>query len=231
MSFHHVKIEYPVITREEKPNGDRIYLVPDGKSYPSLTTVIKAHNKKAIDNWKQRVGESTAKRIQENASSRGHIVHECIETLLMNFPVTEIQKSMQLKAKAVYLSMKKTLVDKVTEVYGLEQPLFSHKLRVAGTADFIGKYDGKMSIVDFKTSTRKRKKEWNTGYYMQLTGYAFMFEEMTGIRIEQGVILAGIDNEPLVQEFVLDRKDFGKYLKELVSWRDKYESAESSAGL
>ena len=58
---------------------------------------------------------------------------------------------------------------------------------------------------------------------MQLAAYAFMFEEMTGHRIEQGVILIGVDNETFAQTFRLPRDQFGPYLKEIVSWRDKYE--------
>lgn len=229
MSFKHVVHEYPKLIRDESESGDRIYLTPEGKKYPSVTTVIKPHNKEAIDKWKARVGENKAKKISENASLRGDAVHECIEALLGNYTTTPFMKKMLPHAKAVYLNMKTELVKSLSEVHGLEQPLYSNKLRMAGTADCIGKYDNLMSIVDFKTSLKLKKKEWVHGYMMQLTAYAFMFQELTGIEIQQGVILIGVDNEPEAQIFKLPRNEFSPYFKDLVSWRDKYEELQQAA--
>lgn len=223
MSFLHVKHDLPVLLKETSENGSRVYCTPDGKRYPSVTTVIADHNKEAIDRWKARVGEKQAAKISKNATDRGDVVHECIEAFLNNYSTSEYLKSMMPHAKSVYLNMKTELERRVTEVHGIEQPLFSHKLRLAGTADFIGRYDNLLSIVDFKTALRLKKKEYVHGYFMQLTAYAFMFEEMTGHRIEQGVVLIGVDNETFAQTFRLPRAEFTPYFKDLISWRDKYE--------
>ena len=223
MGFVHVKHEFPSLLKETAEDGSRVYVTPDGKRYPSVTTVIAPHNKDAIDRWKARVGQKKADKISKNASDRGDVVHECIEALLSNYSTAEYVKRMLPHAKHVYLNMKTELERRVTEVHGIEQPLYSHKLRLAGTTDCVAKYDNLLSIVDFKTALRLKKKEYVHGYFMQLTAYAFMFEEMTGRRIEQGVILIGVDGETFAQTFRLPRDEFGPYLKELVSWRDKYE--------
>jgi CRISPR/Cas system-associated exonuclease Cas4 (RecB family) len=222
-----VKHDFPTLIREDV-NGERIYSTPDGKKYPSVTTVIADHNKEAIDKWKARVGQKEAKRISENASTRGDIVHLALEALLNNHSTAEIVKEMMPHAKAVYLNMKTEVERRVSAVHGLEQPLFSHKLRMGGTTDCIAEYDNLLSIVDFKTSLRLKKKEWVHGYFMQLTAYAFMFQEMTGLKIEQGVILIGVDNETFAQTFRLPRAEFDPYFKDLVSWRDKYEKREAA---
>jgi genome maintenance exonuclease 1 len=228
VGFLHVKHEFPTLLKETAEDGSRIYLTPDGKRYPSVTTVIAPHNKAAIDKWKDRVGHAKAKKISENASERGDIVHLALEALLNNYSTGEIVKTMMPHAKHVYLNMKTELERRLTEVHGLEQPLFSHKLRLAGTTDCIAKYDNLLSIVDFKTALRLKKTEYVQGYFMQLAAYAFMFEEMTGHRIEQGVILIGVDGETFAQTFRLPRDKFGPYLKEIVSWRDKYEQGEAA---
>lgn len=228
MAFVHVKHDYPTLIRETAEDGQRIYLTPDGKKYPSVTTILKDHNKEAIDKWKARVGEAEAKKITNKASTRGDAVHECIEAYLNNYPTSDFLKTMLPNAKSVYLNMRNELEKHVTEVHGIEQPLFSRKLRLAGTTDFVGKYDNLMSIVDMKTALRLKKKEYVQGYFMQLTAYAFMFQEMTGIKIEQGVILIGVDNETFAQTFRLPKTEFGKYLKDVISWRDKYEQREAA---
>lgn len=228
MSFVHVKHKFPSLLREETEDGSRVYCTPDGKRYPSVTTVIAPHNKDAIDRWKNRIGHAKAAKISKNSSERGDAVHEAIEALLNNYSTSEYMKTMMPHAKVVYLNMKKELEQRVSEIHGLEQPLFSHKLRLAGTTDCIANYDNLLSIVDFKTALRLKKTEYVQGYFMQLSAYAFMFEEMTGLRIEQGVILIGVDNETFAQTFKLPRAKFGPYLKEIVSWRDKYEQREAA---
>lgn len=227
MSFKHVKHDLPNLIREDM-NGERIYSTPTGERYPSVTTVISPHNKEAIDKWKARVGEAKAKRITDNASERGDIVHLALEALLNNFSTSEIVKGMMPHAKAVYLNMKREIEQRLTEVHGLEQPLFSHTLRLAGTTDCIARYDNKLSIVDFKTALRLKKKEYVHGYFMQLVAYSYMFEEMTGESIDQGVILIGVDNETFAQTFRLPKEQYGEYLLDLISWRDKYEQREAT---
>ena len=223
MVFQHVKHDFPSIIREEV-DGARLYLTPDGKQYPSVTTVIKDHNKEAIDKWKARVGVEKANSVSRIASNRGDNVHEALEALLLNKPVP----SLFPHEKAVYVNMKKELVRRVSEIHGLEQPLFSHKLRLAGTTDCIARWDDKLSIVDFKTSLRLKKKEWVHGYFMQLVAYSYMFEEMTGHEIEQGIILIGVDNCDFAQTFRLPKAEYGEYLLDLMSWRDKYEGREAA---
>ncbi len=228
MTFQHVKHDFPSLIREESETGERLYLTPDGKKYPSVTTVIADHNKEGIDRWKARVGHAKAKKIADNASERGDIVHLALEALLNNHSTAEIIKQMMPHAKAVYVNMKTEVERRLSVVHGLEQPLFSHKLRMAGTTDCIAVYDDMLSIVDFKTALRLKKKEYVHGYFMQLTAYAFMFQEMTGLKIEQGVILIGVDNETFAQTFRLPRSEFDPYFKDLVSWRDKYEGREAA---
>lgn len=228
MIFKHVKHDFPILIRESSGDGQRIYLTPDGKKYPSVTTVIADHNKESIDKWKDRVGHAEAKAISTHASNRGDAVHEALEALLQNYPTADFTSKMMPHAKAVYLNMKRDIEEHISEVHGIEQPLFSHKLRLAGTTDFVGKYDNLMSIVDFKTALRLKKPKYLNGYYMQLTAYAFMFQEMTGIPIEQGVILIGVDGETQAQVFKLPRVDFSPHFKSLISWRDKYEERKAA---
>lgn len=228
MAFAHVKHDFPTLIKETAEDGKRIYRTPDGKGYPSVTTVLADHNKAAIDKWKDRVGHAEAKKISDRASTRGDAVHECIEAYLSNYPTSDFLKTMLPNAKSVYLNMRKELDRRLTEVHGLEQPMFTHKLRLAGTADCIGVYDNLLSIVDFKTALRLKKKEYVHGYFMQLTAYAFMFQEMTGLKIEQGVILIGVDNETFAQTFKLPKAEFGRYILEVIEWRDKYEQREAA---
>jgi genome maintenance exonuclease 1 len=220
-TFTHVKHSLPDLVREQV-NDDRLYVAPNGLKYPSVTTVISQHNKEAVDKWKASVGETAAKRISKKATDRGTAVHKAIETLLNNEDTSSL--GLMPDAKSVYVNMKKELIERLSEVHALEQPLYSHNLRMAGTTDCVAVYDDKLSIVDFKTSTKLKKKEWMRGYFMQGVAYSEMWEELTNSKIEQVVILIGVDNCNFAQTFRLPKNDFGQYLDELLMWRDKYEA-------
>ena len=47
----------------------RRYITPSGDAYPSVTTVLSEYNKKAILEWRQRVGAEEANKISRVAAS------------------------------------------------------------------------------------------------------------------------------------------------------------------
>lgn len=224
--FTHVHYDFPTLIRENV-NGDRVYSTPDGKKYPSVTTVIADHNKAGLDKWRARVGEKEANKISNKASTRGTSVHKALETLLRNEDTSELV--MMPQSKILYVRLKHELQAHLREVHAIETPLFSHELRLAGTTDLVGLYDDTLSIVDFKTSLKPKRKEWVTGYFMQGVAYSHMFEEMTGKIVNQIVVLIGVDNQNYCQTFKLKKDQYTRYLNDLISYRDKYERSLEKA--
>jgi hypothetical protein len=96
----------------------------------------------------------------------------------------------------------KPYLDKhVTKIGGLEIPLYSDKLRVAGRVDCLCKWDGEWTILDFKTSRHEKFKEDIDNYFMQASCYSFMTLERLGILPKKIVILMTIDGgQPKVFE-------------------------------
>ena len=114
----------------------------------------------------------------------------------------------------LFKQLKKTVLEKIDNIRSQECSLFHSKYRVAGRVDCIAEYDGKLSIIDFKTSTKERTDEYNENYYIQ-TAYAEMFEEQTGTPIEQIVILV-VTEDGVVQEFVKNKYDYIPLLVEFI---------------
>jgi ATP-dependent exoDNAse (exonuclease V) beta subunit len=48
----------------------------------------------------------------------------------------------------------------IDNIYGVEYPLYSYKLRTAGRTDLIAQWQGTNAIIDFKTSRNYKKEEW-----------------------------------------------------------------------
>jgi genome maintenance exonuclease 1 len=82
-----------------------------------------------------------------------------------------------------------------------ECTLFSDHLKLAGSCDLIADYDGRLSIIDYKTSSKLKRKEWIEGYFMQASLYAYMLWEMTGILVKDIVIIIGVDDSLEAQVF------------------------------
>lgn len=181
------------LERITTPDGKRVYKTPSGFAYPSVTTVTGLHTAKAIAEWRARVGNEEANRISARASGRGTRIHNLCEKYLLG------ESAEPNMFDAELFGTLKPHLNKIDNIHCLEDPLYSDHLQVAGTVDCIAEYEGKLSVIDFKTSSRVKDRDDIHNYFMQCSAYAVAFEERTGIPVNRLVILMGIDDEkPLV---------------------------------
>lgn len=191
--FNHIYHEFSKLERDTLPDGSRTYRTPSGKSYPSVTTVTGLHSKQAIMEWRKRVGEEEANKISSRAASRGTRIHSLCEDFLSNKEVRPGMFDHEL-----WKSIQPFLLD-INNIHALESPLYSDHLQVAGTVDCIAEYQGRLSVVDFKTSSRVKTRDDIHNYFMQCSAYAVAFEERTKIPVSRLVVIMAVeDSEPLV---------------------------------
>ena len=225
MKFKHIGCDIDYDLETETINGKRFYKTPEGLLYPSVTTITSQHGKDKIIEWRKRVGEEEANRISTKASNRGTKVHKICENYLNNEEdyartnPAHIHKTMP-DTIAMFKSLQPLLDEHVNNIHALEIPLYSHHLKVAGRVDCIAEYDGKLSIIDFKTSNKLKDESWIKGYFMQCSAYAVMYEERTGIPVSQIVIMIAVDSEH-PQVFIKKRND---YIKDFISYREAYDA-------
>jgi len=196
MEFIHEKVDlgYEDLVADTRPSG-RTYRTPDGRDYPSITTVLSILSEESIAKWRARVGDEEANKIGQKASGRGTLVHSIIERYLLNEDITEFLPHIRQSLENV----RPILDERLGKIFGLEVGLYSSHLGLAGRVDCVAEFDGVPSIVDFKTSKRVKKKEHISNYFAQMAGYAVMWEERTNKPITNTVIIMDVDdNEPLV---------------------------------
>lgn len=192
MFTHTTPYEITKLKRVEE-GGKRYYMTPSGNKYPSVTTVSGIFAKEGIVQWRKLVGEEQATKITTQASVRGTAVHKLCEDYINNEP--DFLEG-HMPANVASFNHIKDIIDRnINNVVMQECPLYSDYLRVAGTVDCIAEWNGKLSIIDFKTSRKIKKKEWIENYFMQEAAYAVMFEERTGKSVSQLVTLISVDNE------------------------------------
>ena len=194
-------------------DGKRFYVTPDGNNYPSITTILAQQENLGLEAWKAKVGEKEARRISKESARIGTAVHQMAEFYLSNYIIKLKDEDKKIVDTFNRLRF---LLGNINNIVGVEIPLFSDLLRVAGTTDCIAEYNGQLSIIDFKTSRKPKKEEWIDDYYMQTFAYKLMFEEMTGIEIQQIVILVACVESFDVQVFKKPAKDADEWLEKLV---------------
>jgi len=211
MIFKHEPIDlgYDKLNRVTTDSG-RVYTDPDNNPYPSVTTVLSILSEEGIAAWRARVGAEEANRISSKASKRGTAVHSLLEKYIANELIMDSCNVMPHIAQTFY-DVKPVIDQSLTKVYAQEAPLYSTHLGLAGTVDCVGVWNGKNSVIDWKTSMKLKPKKWISNYFMQCAAYAIMWEERTGMPITQIVVCIAVDNEQ-PQVFIEHRDNWDKEL-------------------
>ena len=216
--FKHDEVSVPELSTKNI-NRKRFYQTPEGKLYPSITTVLQKRKMAGLMEWRKNVGDEVANYIARTAAHRGTKVHHMCEDFLNNmesdYPEKWAEHKKNFLPYVLFSQIKPVLMQKVNNIFAQECGLYSDKYKVAGRVDCIGEYNGVPSIIDFKTSTKERNDDWNESYYIQASAYAEMFEERTGIEINQIVILV-VTEDGIVQEFIKTKHDYLPLLVETI---------------
>ena len=198
---------------EIQKSGKRFYSTPDGE-FPSVTTVVGYGKQNFFAEWRRKNPEESRRVL-----ARGTKLHSLIESYLNN--ETLDFDNMLPNFKVLFNQIKPEL-DKIQNIVAIETPLWSKTLGLAGRTDCIAEYDGKLSIIDFKASSKEKRKQDVESYFTQATAYALMFQERTGIIVENFAILISCE-DGLTQVFQNKPIKYVKKLKSvIVSYRNNH---------
>ena len=223
-NMYNPKFNYQPIPRENV-NGRRLYATPDGNKLPSVTTILDAtkseESKKALQNWRNRVGHEQAQQITTEAANRGTRMHTYLEQYVRDGVIKDRGTNpFSWASHAMAHTVVEHGLKNVTEFWGIEVPLYFPQV-YAGTTDGAGIHLNQESILDYKQTNKPKKREWIDDYFVQLCAYAEAHNELHGTKIQKGVILMcvkpALDEQmnmvtlPEYQEFVLEGREFDKY--------------------
>ncbi len=183
-------------------NRRRVYEI-NGHQYPGVTTVLSAtkpaETRKALYEWRQRIGTEAAQSISNKASSAGTRLHKQIAAFLRGDEV-----DIPADLGGYWTSMQPILND-VEEALLVEGAVW-HEAGYVGFPDAVMVYQGKLCVCDWKTALKPKKLEWIGDYCLQVSAYAQAIEqvyEASGIEIAGALIAIALDDAP-AQAFWLD---------------------------
>ena len=218
------KFNYPKSTRSII-NGSRHYLL-NGTNLPSVTTILKEtqsqEDKARLAEWKERVGHKEAERISTEAKNRGSTMHSYLEKYLLgqlNEELLEEKNKSKIMAETI---IENGIKNKLSEIWGAEATVYFPN-KYAGTADCIGIYDGKESLIDFKQANKIKREEFIDDYYLQLGAYSLAHNTVHNSKINQGIILlCTIDN--LFQDFKIEGDQLVNYQNKFLEKVEEFYS-------
>jgi genome maintenance exonuclease 1 len=205
--FKHNFVPFVELTTETI-DGKRHYVLPDGTTkLKSVTTIIsEKSDKTALYEWRKRIGDEEANRISTQAARRGTSIHKIAERYVLN-EENIFKDEMPINVET-FKSIRNILDNHVDNILGVELPLYSKALKCAGRTDLVAEYDGRLSIIDFKTSRKPKKEEWIENYFIQSTVYSMMFEWTYKFSVPQIAIIIAVDDEKTPQTFVMERSKY-----------------------
>ena len=214
--------------KRETTTEGRKYVAPDGNKLPSVTTILDATKpieaKKALIEWRRRVGEQKAKEITTEAAGRGTRMHKYLENYVLTGETGEPGSNPYSKQSH---QMAHTIISQglsnCPEFWGTEVSLYFPKV-YAGTTDLVGLHSGDEAILDFKQTNKPKKREWIEDYFLQLCAYAAAHNEVHGTDIKQGVILMAVAPK-LLEDNTFARPEFQTWTvsgNEWTIWMDRW---------
>jgi hypothetical protein len=194
----------------------------DGLRLPSVTTILQQLPEPMfVTIWKQKIGPEKYKEEMEWYGARGSVIHLMCENHFAwaNEPIPtdpELQKF--VKGFHYFYTAYRHLLSPVDSEYLLEGELFSIDLGIAGRYDMICRVAGKITLIDFKTSTNSKISDGNKKKHsLQLSGYIAMWNaKHPDLQIEQAMIVMFTDSKKtgLWEVFMVSLEDLEK------AWKD-----------
>ena len=218
--FDFVKVDFK--ETEVQPvnkDGVRFYKIPDtDKYFPSVTSITSFKNAQFFKDWRNKIGENEANRITARATQRGTAFHNLAEDYFKGELNTDTYLENNPLSVRMFQSAKSTL-NRIDNIHCLETFLYSHYLGLAGRVDCIAEYEGKLSVIDFKTSTKPKKESWIENYFVQETAYAVMYYERCGVKVDSIVTIISTEEGSMQ---VIQKTDLDYYYQLLVEYINEF---------
>jgi genome maintenance exonuclease 1 len=217
--FHYKKLE-----RIDAPTG-RLYVLPDGSSIPSVTTILdRTKDKAALKEWADRVGQAEADRQKDQASYIGTNMHATLECIIKGDIMKFGTDWLAMKGHLMALTLANKYFGAISEIHGSEVSLH-YGQQYAGSTDLVATYRGKLAIVDFKQSVKPKRHEYITDYFHQLAAYAVAHDWMHGTDIDFGAVLIAVQ-DGTTQEFTTTGREWRNFKTQ---WMARLTLAQQAA--
>lgn len=166
----------------------RFYRHANGNFYPSVTTILDCYPKSAaFFEWLKKNGEDSDE-IRDEAGRKGSVVHQVCEDYDNGIECTLLNEYFKPQYKQIEWAMFERYVEFREkfkyELVANELHYISPSFGFAGTLDRVFRVDGKLILVDIKTSNALHNHYW-----LQQAAYKALWDEVNTEKIDQIKVL------------------------------------------
>jgi len=189
--------------------------------FPSITTILSAKSSRGLDRWRQRLGDKAADTIKNSSASRGKSLHAISEKYLITGDAKQALTGV-MPDQIIQFKAWQPVLDRINDIRGIELPVYSEQLGIAGTMDVAGSFDGDEAIIDFKNARKPKLPEYVESHFIQATAYQRMLHERSGWNPKKLVILVAVfDHEPQVFVEDISKRHVINLVKAIEHWKGK----------
>ena len=178
------KYNYPIYN-VSKINNIRFYSVSESLNVPSVTSILR------LTSLKQPINFSLNHKT--DSMEIGNYMHKYLEHYVSKNNDFHCDTKNYVIAKKLAQIIIDNFIKDLDEAWGTEVSVL-YKNLYAGTIDLIGIKDEKLSVIDYKSSYRKKTKEEMEEHFLQLAAYAIAHDWQYETKIDSIIVFLAIRN-------------------------------------
>lgn len=159
----------------------------DGIKVPSVTRVVDGCFPKNLTDWALLVGKEEYDNVINEAIEIGNDTHKWVEDYITYGHVCSNPANHISHPVNAFLKWNDRFKPSWNDA---ERKIYCDKYKYAGTVDAVAKINGRVCVIDFKTSKKIYKP-----YYLQVTAYAQAIKRIDGLRQWPLGIILRLDKE------------------------------------
>ena len=171
------KYNYQTFTTNKVDNL-RYYCLSEHLNVPSVTSIIKF--------TKAGYHQTIPKKIT-NPMEIGDMMHKYLQQYLTDTPNSIIKTSNSYLAESLAQIVIDNLISKLDEIWGSEVSVY-YTDKYAGTIDLIGIYDGRICIIDYKSSYKTKTIDELEDFFIQCAAYVIAHDWQYNTNIDSMMI-------------------------------------------
>ena len=203
------KYNYPVY-HVNKINNVRFYSVSENLNVPSVTSILRLTNQNKPINF--------SLNHKTDSMEIGDYMHKYLEHYVSRDDNFHSDTKNYLIAKKLAQIIIDNFINDLDEAWGTEVSVL-YKNLYAGTIDLIGIKDEKLSVIDYKSSYRKKTKEEMEEHFLQLAAYAVAHDWQYKTNIDSIIVFLAIRNGEF-EKTVISGHELDSYKKK---WFDRLD--------
>lgn len=175
-------------------------------NFPSVSTIIRnlrpPQQQAILDKWRER----TPKEVRDAVKERGNYLHSSIEKY---FRTGRLEENLQIDSavleledprdywQGIYQTLKghtASTLELGANTLAIEYSIYHPELRYAGTLDWLGYWNGELTLIDFKTTSKRKRLDFLIEQRLQLAAYKQAVEFHHDLQITQTAVIFFVKN-------------------------------------